>query len=263
MRCHPQIPFYFSKLAQMRKSEIKEAFLIKKEYWNVIQRWKVEQKADLLECIFTYQTTGDYHTESERVDDMMITLIEFRNKNNERYDEICEQNKQIALERRAKKKEKVRKDTNVYERIRTDTNCTDIDKDIDRDRDIDKEEDKESNKKEKINKKKFLEFVLLTEEEHSKLIEKFWQKHTDELIDKLNNYIWSTWKRYKSHYYTILNRSKNEPATTTQSQAELMKERERQRIREEAQAILSPKQNENGKSIQTEWYNRRTNFKSS
>jgi hypothetical protein len=31
-----------------------------------------------------------------------------------------------------------------------------------------------------------------------------------------------------------------------------MKERERQRIREEAQAILSPKQNENGKSIQTE-----------
>lgn len=258
MRCHTQIPFYFSELAQMRKSEIKEAFLIKKEYWNVIQRWKVEQKADLLECIFTYQTTGDYHTESERVDDMMITLIEFWNKNNERYDEICEQNRLIALQREAKKREK---NTKQHDRAQSYTNSTDIDKDIDRD--IDKEEDKESNKKEKINKKKFLEFVLLTEEEHSKLIEKFWQKHTDELIDKLNNYIWSTWKRYKSHYYTILNRSKNEPATTTQSQAELMKERERQRIREEAQAILSPKQNENGKSIQTEWYNRRTNFKSS
>jgi len=242
----------------MRKSEIKEAFLIKKEYWNVIQRWKVEQKADLLECIFTYQTTGDYHTESERVDDMMITLIEFRNKNNERYDEICEQNRLIALQREAKKREK---NTKQHDRAQSYTNSTDKDKD--KDIDIDKEEDKESNKKEKINKKKFLEFVLLTEEEHSKLIEKFWQKHTDELIDKLNNYIWSTWKRYKSHYYTILSRSKNEPATTTQSQAELMKERERQRIREEAQAILSPKQNENGKSIQTEWYNRRTNFKSS
>ena len=242
----------------MRKSEIKEAFLIKKEYWNVIQRWKVEQKADLLECIFTYQTTGDYHTESERVDDMMITLIEFRNKNNERYDEICEQNRLIALQREAKKREK---NTKQHDRAQSYTNSTDIDKDIDRD--IDKEEDKESNKKEKINKKKFLEFVLLTEEEHSKLIEKFWQKHTDELIDKLNNYIWSTWKRYKSHYYTILNRSKNEPATTTQSQAELMKERERQRIREEAQAILSPKQNTNGKSIQTESYNRRSNFESS
>ena len=188
----------------------------------------------------------------------MITLIEFWNKNNERYDEICEQNRLIALQREAKKREK---NTKQHDRAQSYTNSTDIDKDIDRD--IDKEEDKESNKKEKINKKKFLEFVLLTEEEHSKLIEKFWQKHTDELIDKLNNYIWSTWKRYKSHYYTILNRSKNEPATTTQSQAELMKERERQRIREEAQAILSPKQNENGKSIQTEWYNRRTNFKSS
>lgn len=168
MRCHPQIPFYFSELAQMRKSEIKEAFLIKKEYWNVIQRWKVEQKADLLECIFTYQTTGDYHTESERVDDMMITLIEFRNKNNERYDEICEQNRLIALQREAKKREK---NTRQHDRAQSYTNSTDIDKDIDRD--IDKEEDKESNKKEKINKKKFLEFVLLTEEEHSKLIEKF------------------------------------------------------------------------------------------
>ena len=257
MRCHTQIPFYFSELAQMRKSEIKEAFLIKKEYWNVIQRWKVEQKADLLECIFTYQTTGDYHTESERVDDMMITLIEFWNKNNERYDEICEQNKQIALERWAKKKKNIRNDTNVYERIQSDTNCTDIDKDIDRD--IDREEDKESNKKEKINKKKFLEFVLLTEEEHSKLIEKFWQKHTDELIDKLNNYIWSTWKRYKSHYYTILNRSKNEAGTTTHSQAELMKERERQRRLEEAQEVLNRSKNTNG-SIQTQTTNRRTNI---
>jgi hypothetical protein len=98
----------------------------------------------------------------------MITLIEFRNKNNERYDEICEQNRLIALQREAKKREK---NTKQHDRAQSYTNSTDIDKDIDRD--IDKEEDKESNKKEKINKKKFLEFVLLTEEEHSKLIEKF------------------------------------------------------------------------------------------
>jgi len=44
---------------------------------------------------------------------------------------------------------------------------------------------------------------------------------------------------------------------------EQLKEKERQRIREEAQAILSPKQNENGQSIQTEWYNRRSDFESS
>lgn len=125
-------------------------------------------------------------------------------------------------------------------------------------------EDKDKVKVEDNKKNKYLDFVYLSEEEHQKLTTQLWVKLTNELIEKLNNYIWSIWKdKYKSHYFTILNWSKNENVSTTQSQAELMKERERQRIREEAQAILSPKQNENGKSIQTEWYNRRTNFKSS
>lgn len=67
--------------------------------------------------------------------------------------------------------------------------------------------------KKKINKKKFLDFVLLTDDEYFKLVNQFWEKLTSELIDKLNNYIWSTWKRYKSHYFTIMNRSKKENLT--------------------------------------------------
>ena len=122
------------------------------------------------------------------------------------------------------------------------------------------EVEEENKNKEKNTKKKFLEFVLLTDEEYSKLKGRFWQKHTDELIDKLNNYIWSTGKRYKSHYYTILNRSKNEAGATTHSLDEERRERERQRIREEAQEILSHKQNENGKSIQNKWVDRRTSI---
>lgn len=121
-------------------------------------------------------------------------------------------------------------------------------------------EDIEDNKKEKLLKRKYLDFVSLTEEEHEKLVNQFWLKQTNELIDRLNNYIWSTGKRYKSHYFTILNRAKKE--LPQQSQQEMMKERERQRIREEAQAILSHNKNQNGESIQTEWYNRRSNFKS-
>jgi hypothetical protein len=39
-----------------------------------------------------------------------------------------------------------------------------------------------------------------------------------------------------------------------------MKERARQRIREEAQAILNPKQNDNGQSIQNKLVDRRTSI---
>ena len=111
-------------------------------------------------------------------------------------------------------------------------------------------------------KNKFLDFVYLTEEEYQKLTTQLWKKLTDELIDKLNNYIWSIWKdKYKSHYYTILQWSKKEQPHMN-SQQEMLKERERQRSREEAQEILNRNKNTNGKSIQAEWYNRRSNFES-
>lgn len=73
----------------------------------------------------------------------------------------------------------------------------------------------EENIKKKINKKKFLDFVLLSDDEYSKLLQQFGEKQTNELIDKLNNYIWSTGKRYKSHYFTILNWSKKEDIVAT------------------------------------------------
>jgi hypothetical protein len=79
---------------------------------------------------------------------------------------------------------------------------------IDRDRDIDIEEDIDidNKNKEKIYKKeKHLDFVLLTEEEHKKLIEQLGEDKTKEMIEKLNNYIGSKGKKYKSHYHTILN----------------------------------------------------------
>lgn len=119
-----------------------------------------------------------------------------------------------------------------------------------------------SNKiKEEGNKKnKFLDFVYLTEQEHQNLISKLWQRLTDELIDKLNNYIWSIGKdKYKSHYYTILQWSKKEWGTTTQTNQEMLKERERQRRLEEAQEVLNRSKNTNG-GIQTQTTNRRTNI---
>ena len=53
-------------------------------------------------------------------------------------------------------------------------------------------------------KKRFFDFVLLTEEEYRKLVDKFGLKDTMDRIENLNNYLGSKGKRYKSHYYTIL-----------------------------------------------------------
>lgn len=50
----------------------------------------------------------------------------------------------------------------------------------------------------------YSEFVQLTKQEHSKLIERFGEEITGAYIQRLNNYIGSKGKRYKSHYHTIL-----------------------------------------------------------
>jgi len=59
--------------------------------------------------------------------------------------------------------------------------------------------------KEKLNKKKYLEFVLLTDDEYKKLCDRFGKSVADDYIERLNNYLGSKGKRYKSHYHTILN----------------------------------------------------------
>lgn len=56
-------------------------------------------------------------------------------------------------------------------------------------------------------KRKYLEFVYLTDTEYNKLIDSYGARVIDNEITNLNNYIWQNWKdKYKSHYHTILNR---------------------------------------------------------
>ena len=54
------------------------------------------------------------------------------------------------------------------------------------------------------NKNRFLDYVLLTDKEYKKLTEKLGKAKTDYMIDRLNNYIGSKGRQYKSHYHTIL-----------------------------------------------------------
>ena len=69
-----------------------------------------------------------------------------------------------------------------------------------------------NNHKSETNNKKqrYMDSVLLTLEEHQKLIEKFGEGETKTYIENLNNYIGSKGKKYKSHYFTILSWSKKD-----------------------------------------------------
>ena len=58
--------------------------------------------------------------------------------------------------------------------------------------------------KDTITKDIYGEFTKLTHIEYSKLTERYGKSVVDKYIDKLNNYIGSKGKRYKSHYHTIL-----------------------------------------------------------
>lgn len=59
--------------------------------------------------------------------------------------------------------------------------------------------------KERPPKKKFAEFVSLTDEEHQKLIDRFGAEAAEKMIEKLNVFKGSKGKQYKSDYMAILN----------------------------------------------------------
>ena len=69
-------------------------------------------------------------------------------------------------------------------------------------------------------KKKYLENVLLTDDEYEKLVEKYGKWVIERKIEDLNNYIGSKWKKYKSHYFTILERLRREWAKPLEKKQE-------------------------------------------
>ena len=73
---------------------------------------------------------------------------------------------------------------------------------------------KQSKVNKHIQKKQFLDNVFLTESEHSKLLERFGQNETRIWIEKLDSYIGSKGKKYKSHYKTIISWSLKENVGT-------------------------------------------------
>ncbi len=96
-----------------------------------------------------------------------------------------------------------------------------LDKEIDKE--IEKEIDKPKRKKATPSKKKFgcLDNVLLTQDEHVKLSERF-PDDLDDRIERLSLYVESTGKKYKSHYATIIMwAKKDEPKQATSRLSEI------------------------------------------
>jgi len=72
---------------------------------------------------------------------------------------------------------------------------------------INKEEDIREEGEENVTSNvtlKYLDFIYLKEEEYNKIFNRYGKYNTELYIEKLNNYIGSKGKRYKSHYYTLL-----------------------------------------------------------
>ena len=64
-------------------------------------------------------------------------------------------------------------------------------------------------------KELYLDFVFLSKEEHSKLVEKFGSEETEQRIADLNDYIGSKGKKYPSHYHTILTWARKDATAPT------------------------------------------------
>lgn len=93
-------------------------------------------------------------------------------------------------------------------------------------------------------KERYMDFVFLTSDEHTRLVEKLWSTKTQYWIDRLNSYIGqigvgSASKKYKSHYFTILNWERREWGKTSSDYAkEQVLARHREKIREQIDEYL-------------------------
>jgi len=186
----------------------KKSFILHLDSLSVLDKMTDEQCWQLLKKMKSYHNGNNYKA------DPIIDLVfeSFKNqfdRDKKKYETICERNKQNGLKWGRPKNPK---NPDGYFGNPKEPKKPDNDSDNDSDN---KKENNNNNKKEKNNKNKkennkILDFVYLSNSELNKLKKEIGENETKKRIEKLNIYIWSTWKKYKSHYFTILNWSKKE-----------------------------------------------------
>lgn len=89
------------------------------------------------------------------------------------------------------------------------------------------QQEQEEEREQEVNKKKkekYLEFVLLTDEEHLKLVTEHGPSKVDAMIENLNNYIGSKGTKYKSHYHTLLSWERKNNTNVKKDKMDVIKE---------------------------------------
>ena len=98
-----------------------------KDAENILQDFTKEEAGEIFMALLAYANRGEeFKTDDRSMRTLFRTLQANIDRNNEKYEEKCERNRQIALEREKKRKEareKEKKDT--HERTRTYTNVHD------------------------------------------------------------------------------------------------------------------------------------------
>ena len=188
----------------------KDSFIFRKKYRNQIQKLTANQRVELIECVFSYQLEWKYESEDWAVCMLLDIMIDEWEKDNEKYLEMCEKNKEIALERERKKKLKKGKSHEQHERVQA---CTNVTNSTDNDSDMYRLLSKDNNVDESTEQKNVNEMLYAAYPFKDKWVDK---EVCDKLIDKQFKQ-WSTlnWmlkemklellemrvKQWKSHQY--------------------------------------------------------------
>lgn len=98
-----------------------------KDAENILQDFTKEEAGEIFMALLAYANRGEeFKTDDRSMRTMFRTLQANIDRNNERYEEKCERNRQIAMEREKKRKEAREKDKKEeHERTRT---CTNVNK---------------------------------------------------------------------------------------------------------------------------------------
>lgn len=97
-----------------------------KDAENMLQDFTKEEAGEIFMALLAYANRGEeFKTDDRSMRTLFRTLQANIDRNNEKYEEKCERNRQIAMEREKKRKEAREKDKKeVHERTRTCTNVT-------------------------------------------------------------------------------------------------------------------------------------------
>lgn len=112
----------------MSRNTYKSSIVINtKDAENMLQDFTKEEAGEIFMALLAYANRGEeFKTDDRSMRTLFRTLQANIDRNNEKYEEKCERNRQIALEREKKRKEAREKEKkDIHERTRTYTNVHD------------------------------------------------------------------------------------------------------------------------------------------